>query len=112
MHIDDRFEPETIADHENHAPTKVTDRDGEHAAEPLQEVDSPMFVCMQNELGIGTSTEMKPFVPQHGRVRAPVVDFAVVGDPDIADVIRNRRVGFPSGIDDRQTRVEQCIRCR
>ena len=70
MHIDDRFEPETIADHENHAPTKVTDRDGEHAAEPLQEVDSPMFVCMQNELGIGTSTEMKPFVPQHGALLA------------------------------------------
>src|SRR6202023_4191969 len=59
MDIDDRFEPETIADDENHAPTKVTDRDGEHAAEPLQEGHSPMFVCVQNELGIGTSTEMK-----------------------------------------------------
>src|SRR5438132_9670618 len=51
MHIDDRFEPETIADDENQAPTKVTDCDGEHAPEPLQEVNSPMFVGMQNELG-------------------------------------------------------------
>src|SRR6202521_5245228 len=80
MHIDDRFEPETIADDENHAATKVADRDGEHPAEPLQEVNSPMFVCVQNELGIRTSTEMKPFVPQYGGIRTPVVDFAVVGD--------------------------------
>src|SRR6266581_2651679 len=84
MHIHDRFKPETVADHENDAATKITDRDREHAAEPLQEVNSPMFVCMQNELGIGTSAELKPFLPQHGGIRTPVVDFAVVGDPDIA----------------------------
>src|SRR6202158_4473090 len=56
MHIHDRFEPEAVTDHKNHAATKVTDRNGEHAAKPGQEVNSPMFISVENEFGIGTST--------------------------------------------------------
>src|SRR6202158_3287836 len=94
MHIHDWFEPEAVTDHKNHAATKVTDRNGEHAAKPGQEVNSPTCISVENEFGIGTSTEMKPLVPEHRGIRAPVVDFAVMSYADIVGVVGSRGGGL------------------
>ncbi len=53
MRVDDRFQSEPIADDVKRALRKIENRDREHPAQPRDEVDPPVLVGMQDELGVG-----------------------------------------------------------
>jgi hypothetical protein len=90
-------------------PSAVENREREHAAQSLEQpIDPPGLVAAQDELGVRAGAERLGRA-QSGRRPLPVIDLAVVDDPDVAARVRHRLVGERPRVDDRQARVQQAI---
>src|SRR5580693_4304070 len=107
MSIDDRFETETIANNVNGALAQVEDGYRKHAAQPLDEAQPPMLICVEDELGIRARAKVETGLGQRLGVRSPVVDLAVVGYPDVPGSVGHGLIGLRARVDDREACREQ-----
>ena len=86
---------------------RVPDRDGEHAAEAVCEVEPPLLVCVDDRLGIGARPEAvaEPF--ELVRQLGVVVDLAVLNHRARSVFVRERLVTVLE-VDDREAPRGKC----
>ena len=99
-----RLDADPIAHQPQLAPAAVPKRKGEHASQPVDEIDAPLLEPMEQDFGVGM-IRLEPMPATRDQLGAKlrvIVDFAVEDDPQrrvfAAHRLRSRR----SGVDDRQ----------
>ena len=101
--VEQRLDAEPVARHHERLPPLVPDGQREHPAQPLQTVDTTLFVQMNDDFDIAAGAEPMPSRFQLAAQFEMVVDLAVAHDRDQAVFARNRLM-TTGGIDDRQAR--------
>ncbi len=83
---------------------RIVEREGEHATQPIEEaVYAPLFVTMQEDLGIGSRSERMSFAEQF-RLELPViVNLTVESHPQRPILVRHGLLAGRGQIDDGQT---------
>ena len=71
-----------VASDHQRTPIEVRDRQREHAAKPLETIRSPLFVSVDDNLGVGAGHEAMPASFQLDAEFLKVVDLAVERDPN------------------------------
>ena len=108
--VDERLLAHAVARQVGFCVARVQDREREHAAQALEQpIDPPGLVASQDELGVRARVKARPRRAQIVGGRLPVVDLAVVDDPDVAAVVDHRLVGLGPRVDDRKARVQQAV---
>ena len=97
---------ESVARHEQALVARVPDGEGEHAAQVIDDILSPVLVCTQQDFRIGVARETVAQLGELPAQVAEVVDLAVERQCQAAGRIAHRLVRAV-GIDDRQAPVPQ-----
>ena len=106
--VDERLQPHPVADEMHATGPEVDQREGEHPAESGQQaLDAPGLVGVQDEFGVGARAEAHPARLEAARVGWPVVDLAVVRNPDLAVALSIGWSAIGPRIDDRKPRVHE-----
>ncbi len=100
----ERLDAETVADEEQALTFRVPDGEREHAAEIVHAVVAPLFVGVDDRLGVGMRTVAMAARFEIAANAGVVVDFAVEDHPDRSVFIRQRLLSGPQ-IDDAQAAV-------
>jgi len=107
--VDERLDAEPVAREQDTPPAAVPDREGEHAAQAGQDVESPGLVPMQDDLRVRGRPEGETASRELGRQLPIVVDLAVEGDPD-RPVLRRHRLRAGREVDDREPPMPEADR--
>src|SRR3954454_22777649 len=107
MLIVKRLDADAIASGKQGSSTIIPDGKCKHANEALNAVLAPLFVRVQNDLGISSGPEPMPCSFEGPAQGFEIVDFAVEYDPTRAIFVLERLVSRRRQIDDRQTPKQQ-----
>lgn len=101
--IVERLFAEAVAGQQQAPPPEVEHRQGEHSAEPIEELLAPLLVSVDERLGVAV-VGFEPVATGGERLAEAlvVVDFAVEDDPDRAVLVGHRLVCLLGQIDDGQ----------
>ena len=102
----ERLDAETIPHEVQALPARIPYREREHAAQPVRAADPPLFVGVNDRLGVRSRPVLVTQALELGPEIAVVVDFAVEDRPDRAVFVRQR---LPAAfqVDDAQPPVDQ-----
>src|SRR5258708_29666580 len=92
---------EPITAEDERAGAAVPDRDSEHAAKPLEEVDPPLLVRVREDLRVVARGQPVALRDQLRAERFEVVELAVLDRNDVAGLIEHRLMAVLE-IDDRE----------
>ena len=107
VRVEQRLHPEAIAREQEPAPARIVDREGEDAAQMLDQPLATLLVEMDEDLGVAAGTEQVAARREQRPQHAMVVDLAVEDDPDVARLIRERLGAGGRQIDQRQPAMDQ-----
>ncbi len=80
--IVERLNPNAVPNQPQATEVRIPERESKHPAEPLNRIDAPLTVCVNNDLAVRTSgmkamTQRFELTPELDMV----VDFSIVGEP-------------------------------
>ena len=104
--VEERLDPEAVADREHRAVTAVGDHGRELAAQVAPQVHALAQVEVQRDLAVGFGLERAALCAQAIADRAVAVELAVHDDPDVAGRVGDRLVAVIQA-DDREARVAE-----
>ena len=106
----DRLLAQAVAGEEEPALVPVPDGEGEHPAQPLGKLFAPLFVAVDQDLGVAVALEDVALGDELPLEIEEVVDLAVEGDPDGPVLVGHRLRAGRGEIDDRQAPVPESER--
>ena len=106
---EERFFAQGVADQVDRGrPTEVDDGEGVHAADPPQQpLEAPLFIAVQEHLGVGAGAEAVSRRFQGGAEIGEVVDFPVEGDDDQAIFVLHGLMTGRREVDDGEPAMPQ-----
>ena len=84
----------------------VPDREGEHSDESLEQLDAPMAVAVEDDLGVATAMEVVALVLELAPEREVIVDLTVE-DERYAEAVGPRLPPRVGEVDDRQSSMRE-----
>src|SRR5207245_3470462 len=90
--VKQRAHAKAVARQENRFSVAIVQRERELAIQPLEEIDSPFLVAMNEDFGVASRSEYVAFLLELPTQLRMVVDLAVVGDDDLPVFIRQRLI--------------------
>src|SRR6185369_9868420 len=81
--VGQRLQPHAIAHQPCGSSSQIENGKCKHAAKPRQAADAPRLVSMQYEFRVRPVTKAISQRLEFGRGSSPVIDFAVVANPDV-----------------------------
>ncbi len=103
----ERFLAEAVARQDQPARAAVPQCQREHAAQPSEQRRPPGMPAIDDDLAVGAAAEDIAERRQLGAQCSEIVDFAVVGQPDIARHAGHRLMARRRQVDDRQPCMRQ-----
>ncbi len=99
--------PSGIAGEHEFPALGVVEREGEHAAQPVEEPLAPVAPAVQQHLGVARRDEVEALRLEFRPQRVKVVDLAVEDDPQAPVGRRHRLVAERREVDDREPAVAE-----